>query len=82
MGHTKNLPDLIKFLYAAGFRPVQSTCISKIITGYFQSWPGITEEVVHKNLPKSPAIEMGNLNKKRKNKISTQPTPDTSTDKY
>ena len=58
-----------------------SSLIAAMRKGFFQSWPGLTEEAVHKHLPKSQATTMGYLDQTRTNKRSTQPTPGTSSEK-
>ena len=64
--HTKSLPDLVAFLYAAAFSPSTNTWLNAIKKGVFQSWPGLTTEVVSKYLPKSPATAMGHMDQTRK----------------
>ena len=48
---------------------------------FFQSWPGLTTEVVSKYLPKSPANAMGHMDQTRKHVRSAKPDKYISTDK-
>ena len=49
---TKSLIDLFAFLHAAAFSPSTTTWLNTIKKGFFQSWPGLTTEVVSKYLLK------------------------------
>jgi hypothetical protein len=60
------IPELIQFLHAAAFSPVPSTWIKAIQRDFFQSWPGLTTEAVHKHLPKSMATTKGHMDQTRK----------------
>ena len=39
---TTSTAELMQYLHAAAFSPVQSTWLQAIERGYFQSWPGLT----------------------------------------
>ena len=67
--------------FSAAFSPSPSTWLNAINKGFFQSWPGLTTEVVIKYLPKSPATAMGHMEQTRKHVRSTKPDKDTSNDK-
>jgi hypothetical protein len=47
-----NKRDLVRFLHAAAFSPVQDTWLKAIWAGHFTTWPGLTEDLVRKHLPK------------------------------
>ncbi len=51
-----------------------STWIKAIQKGFFQSWPGLTSEAVHKHLEASEATAKGHLDQTRKNIRSTRTT--------
>ena len=70
---TKSLPELVAFLHVAAFIPSTTTWLNAIKKWFFQSWPGLTTEVVSKYLPKSPAIAMGHMDKTHKHVRSTKP---------
>ena len=42
----KKKQDTVTFLHKAGFSPVKSTCIKAINAGFFNTWPGLTSELV------------------------------------
>jgi hypothetical protein len=44
--------DLVRFLHAAAFSPVPDTWLKAIRAGHFATWPGLTEDLVRKDLPK------------------------------
>ena len=69
---TDSIPALMQFLHATAFSPVKSTWISAINRGFFQSWPGLTAQMVRKHLPKSVATTKGHLDQTRANQRSTQ----------
>ena len=77
---TKLLPDLVAFLHVAAFSPSTTTWIDAIKKGFFQSWPGLTTEVVRKYLPKSPVTAIGHTDQKRKHVRSTKLDKDISQD--
>jgi hypothetical protein len=47
-----NKRDLVRFLHAAAFSPVKDTWLKAIRAGHFATWPGLTEDLVRKHLPK------------------------------
>jgi hypothetical protein len=47
-----NKQDLVRFLHAAAFSPVQETRLKATRAGHFATWPGLTEDLVRKHLPK------------------------------
>eukprot|EP00957_Ditylum_brightwellii_P128002 9761882-Ditylum_brightwellii.AAC.1 len=55
--------------------PVSSTWKKAIRRGYFTTWPGLTEKLVQKHLPKSDATTKGHLDQQRKNIRSTKHHP-------
>jgi hypothetical protein len=44
--------DLVRFLHAAAFSPVQDTWLKAIRAGHLAIWPGLTEDLVRKHLQK------------------------------
>jgi hypothetical protein len=72
----------VQFLHAAAFSPVQDTWLKAIRVGHFATWPGLTEDLVPKHLPKEIATVKGHLCQRRKNLrsttiIVTTPAPET-----
>ena len=49
----------------AAFSPVKSTWIREIQKAYFQSWPGLTVELVKKYTPNSMDTEKGHIHQMR-----------------
>ena len=66
---------MVQYLHAACFSPVPSTWCKAIRRGYFATFPGLTEKLVQKHLPKSDATTKGHQNQSRKNVRSTKPKP-------
>jgi hypothetical protein len=69
-----NKRDLVRFLHAAAFSPVQDTWLKAIRAGHFATWPGLTEDLARKHLPKEIATVKGHLSQRRKKLRSTTKT--------
>jgi hypothetical protein len=69
-----NQQDLVRFLHAAVFSPVQDTWLKSIRAGHFATWPGLTEDLVRKHLPTEIATLKGHLSQRRKKLRSTTTT--------
>jgi hypothetical protein len=69
-----NKRDLVRFLHAAAFSPVQDTWLTAIRAGHFATWPGLTEDLVRKHLRKEIATVKGHLSQRRKKMRSTTTT--------
>jgi hypothetical protein len=74
--HMKNKKDLATFYHAAAGYPVPSTWIQAIQAGNYATWPGLTDELISRNLPASIITSKGHMQQQRKNLRSTQPKPD------
>ena len=72
----KSNKDLINFYHAACFSPTVATFYKAIKKGNFQSWPGLTPELVLKHLQPSIATHYGHLNQERQNLQSTRNSTD------
>ena len=57
--------DLVQYLYQCAFSPVVHTWTKAIDAGFFDTWPGLTSEMVRKHLPKSLATAKGHLKQDR-----------------
>jgi hypothetical protein len=66
--------DLVRFLHAAAFSSVQDTWLKAFREGHFATWPGLTEDLVCKHLPKEIARVKGYLSQRRKKLRSTTAT--------
>ena len=62
----KSKADLSTFLHLACWIPCTSTMITAIKNNFLSTWPGLTEQLIQKFLPKSEATAkdiLGNLSK-------------------
>jgi hypothetical protein len=66
---------LVHYLHKALFSSTKSALLQAVKDGHLITWPGLTEEAIHKNLKLTPATAMGHMNKRRKNISSTSKTP-------
>ena len=57
--------DLVQYLHLCVFSPVVHTWTKAINSGFSATWPGLTYELVRKNLPKSLANAKGHLKQDR-----------------
>ena len=69
----KSKADLGTFLHLACWSPCTSTMIIAINNNFLSTWPGLTEQLVLKFLPKSEATAKGHIRKSLKGKHSTRP---------
>ena len=66
-------PYLAMYYHRAAFCPAPSTFITEINNRNFSTWPGLTEELIAKHLPKILATAKGHAELARKNARSTRP---------
>ena len=64
--------NLVRYLHAACFAPVPSTWKKAISNNNFITWPGLTVNLVNKNLPLSMATLRGHIHREQKNLQSTR----------
>ena len=64
--------DLIQFYHAACFSPSVTTIYKAVNNGNFQSWTGLTPELIKKHLEPTIATHFGHLNQESQNLQSTQ----------
>ena len=69
---TKSKQDLILFYHAACFSPTKRTFVEAIKRNAFVSWPGLTDDLVNKYLPKTEATVKGHIRKQYKGTQSTK----------
>jgi hypothetical protein len=62
---------LVHYLYKALFIPTKSALLQAVKNGHIVTWPGLTEEAIHKHLKFTPATAMGHMNQRRQNIRST-----------
>ena len=63
--------ELAQYLHAACFSPVRSTFLKAIKNNHFQSWPGLTPDLITKHLPTSVATVQGHIHQERQHLQST-----------
>jgi hypothetical protein len=64
--------DLAQYLHACAFSPTKYTFLQAIKNGHFQSWPGLTYDLIAKHLPPSIATSKGHMKQEFQNLRSTQ----------
>jgi hypothetical protein len=62
---------LVNYLHKALFSPAKYALLHSVKKGNLITWPGLTEEAIHKHLKLTPATAMGHMNQKRQNIRST-----------
>jgi hypothetical protein len=71
---------LVNYLQKALFSPTKSALLHAVKKGHLITWPGLTEEAIHKHLKLTPATAMGHMNQKRQNIRSTSKREDVTSD--
>jgi hypothetical protein len=62
-------------LHKSLFSPTKSALLQAVKNGHLVTWPGLTEEAIHRHLKLTPATAMGHMNQRRQNIRSTSKTP-------
>jgi hypothetical protein len=71
----RNTGALVHYLHKALFSPTKSALLQAVKDGHLITWPGLTEDTIHKHVKLTPATAMGNMNQRRQNIRSTSKTP-------
>jgi hypothetical protein len=71
----RNTGALVHYLHKALFSPTKSALLQAVKDGHLITWPGLTEDAIHKHLKLTPATSMGHMNQRRQNIRSTSKTP-------
>jgi hypothetical protein len=66
---------LINYLNKALFSPTTSALLQAVKDGHLITWPGLTEDTIHRHLKLTPATAMGHMNQRRQNIRPTSKTP-------
>jgi hypothetical protein len=66
-----NTGALVHYLHKSLFSPTRSALLQAVKNGHLVTWPGLTEEAIHKHLKLTPATAMGHMNQRRHNIRST-----------
>jgi hypothetical protein len=70
-----NKGALVNYLHKALFSPIQSALLQAVKDGHLITWPGLTEDAIHKHLKLTPATAMGHMNQRRQHIRSTSKAP-------
>jgi hypothetical protein len=80
----RNTGALVHYLHKALFRPTKSALLQAVKNGHLVTWPGLTEDAIHKHLKLTLATVMGHMSQRHQNISSTSkaqiadlPTTDT-----
>jgi hypothetical protein len=80
----RNTGTLVHYLHKALFSPTKSALLQAVKDGHLITWPGLTEDPIHKHLKLTPATALGHMSQRRqsirstsKTPIADQPAPDT-----
>jgi hypothetical protein len=71
----RNTGALVHYLHKAMFSPTESAMLQAVKDGHLITWPGLTEDAIHKYLKLTPATAMGHMNQRRQNIRSISKTP-------
>jgi hypothetical protein len=63
----RNTGSLVHYLHKALFSPTKSALLQAVKSGHLITWPGLTEDAIHKHLKLTPATAMGHMNQRRQN---------------
>jgi hypothetical protein len=69
-----NTGALVHYLHKALFSPPKSALLQAVKYGHLVTWPGLTEDAIHKHLKLTPGTAMGHMNQRRQNIRSTSKT--------
>jgi hypothetical protein len=70
----RNTGALVHYLHKALFSPTTSALLQAVKNGHLVTWPGLTEDAIHKHLRLTPDTVMGHMNQRRQNIRSTSKT--------
>jgi hypothetical protein len=70
----RNTGALFNYSQKALFSPTESALLQAVKNGHLVTWPGLTEDAVHKHLKLTLATAMGHMNQRRQNIRSTSKT--------
>jgi hypothetical protein len=71
----RNTGALFHYLHKALFSPTKSALLQAVKDGHLITWPGLTEDDIHKQLKLTPATAMVHMNQRRQHIMSTSKTP-------
>jgi hypothetical protein len=71
----RNTGALVHYLHKSLFIPTKSTLLQAVKNRHLITWPGLTEDAIHKHLKLTPSTAMGHMNQRRQNIRYTSKTP-------
>jgi hypothetical protein len=71
----RNTGALVHYFHKALFSPMKSALLQAVKDGHLITWPGLTEDAIHKHLKLTPATVIGHMNQRLQNIRSTSKTP-------
>jgi hypothetical protein len=71
----RNTVALVHYLHKALFSPTKSAMLQAVKDGHLITWPGLTEDAIHRHLKLTPATAMGHMSQRRQNILSTLKAP-------
>jgi hypothetical protein len=69
-----NTGALVHYLHKALLSPTKSALLQAVKDGHLTTWPGLTENAIHKHLKLTRATTMGHMNQRCQNIRSTSKT--------
>jgi hypothetical protein len=70
-----NTGELVHYFHKTLFSPTKYALLQSVKNGHLVTWPGLTEEAIHKHMNFTPSTAMGHMNQRRQNIRSTSKTP-------
>jgi hypothetical protein len=70
-----NAGALVHYLHKALFSPTKYALLQAVKNGHLITWPGLTEDAIHKHLKLTPDTAMGHMIQRRQNIRSTSKPP-------
>jgi hypothetical protein len=58
----RNTGALVHYLHNTLFSPTKAALLQAVKDGHIITWPGLTEDAIHKHLKLTPATAMGHMN--------------------
>jgi hypothetical protein len=71
----RNKGALVHYLHKSLSIPTKSALLQAVKNGHLVTWPGLTEDAIHKHLKLTPVTAMGHMNQRCQNIRSTSKTP-------
>jgi hypothetical protein len=73
-----NTGALVKYFHKAMFSPTKSALLQAVKNGHLVTWPGLTEQAIHKHLKMTPSTTMGHMDQRHQSIRTTSKVSITS----